>query len=214
MLKLSATGKMPCKSWSLEAGETCPGSYNRDGTLVDACSACYAKQGAYRWSTVKAPRDYNRQDWKRDDFVSEFVSTLKKEKYFRWFDSGDMYSLELAEKIYSIMKQTPWVKHWLPTRQAKFKKFADVLARMNALPNVAVRFSSDSVMGEYTPGVHGSTIISDDSQITSDISVCNAPEQDGKCLNCRNCWNKNIPVIGYMAHGKAIKKVIMMRKVA
>ena len=155
MIKLSATSKLGCKSWSLQAGDTCPGSYGKDGALVSACAGCYAKGGNYRFDNVKAPREHNRTDWQRSEWVAEFIQELDTERYFRWFDSGDMYALGLADKIYAIMVATPWVKHWLPTRMHKFPKFAGILAKMQALPNVSVRFSSDSVTGEFVPGLHG-----------------------------------------------------------
>jgi hypothetical protein len=142
------------------------------------------------------------------------VQALKKDKHFRWFDSGDMYSLELAEKIYSIMKATPTTKHWLPTRMAKFSKFQDVLARMQALPNVMVRFSSDAVDGTFTPGVHGSTILPDADKAPEGVTVCQAYNQGGKCLDCRACYSKEVAVIGYPAHGKKMAKVIRIAQVA
>jgi len=43
----------------------------------------------------------------------------------------------------------------LPTRMHKFPKFAHVFSQMEALPNVKVRFSSDSIQGEYIEGLHG-----------------------------------------------------------
>ena len=113
MLKLSKASKMPCKSWSLEALVTCPASKNKDGSLVDACKGCYATTGNYRFPNVKAPRAHNKEDWKRESFVSEFVQELDTERYFRWFDSGDMYDLRLANKILEIMQATPWVNHLL-----------------------------------------------------------------------------------------------------
>jgi hypothetical protein len=78
------------------------------------------------------------------------VKALDSQRYFRWFDSGDVYSIDLAEKILAVMQATPWVKHWIPTRMAKFAKFKKVLSQMESLPNVKVRFSSDSVTGEHT----------------------------------------------------------------
>jgi len=51
--KLSNTTKMPCKSFSLEAGETCPASRDEDGTVVDSCQICYAKIGYYRMGNTK-----------------------------------------------------------------------------------------------------------------------------------------------------------------
>ncbi len=157
--KLSKASKMPCRSWSLQALETCPASIGADGELVDACKGCYATDGNYRFSNVKAPRLHNREDWKQADWVDAMVAELDNDRYFRWFDSGDMYSLKLAEKIYAVMLATPWTRHWLPTRMHKFAKFADILAKMEALPNVVVRLSSDSINGDINAGNTTSTII-------------------------------------------------------
>ena len=210
MLKLSKTSKLGTLSWSLQAIETCPGSVGADGKLVDACSGCYATQGTYNFPGTKAVRSDNKQDAKRAGWAADMVAALKKQKHFRWFDSGDMYSLELAEKIYHVMKHTPGTKHWLPTRMAKFPKFAEVIARMQALPNVMVRFSSDAVDGSYTPGVHGSTILPEGMAAPDGVTVCQAPQQDGKCLDCRACYDKQVPVIGYVAHGRKMAKVIRL----
>ena len=210
MLKLSKTAKLGTLSWSLQAIETCPGSVGADGNLVPACSGCYATTGCYNFKGTKAVRSDNKQDAKRAGWAADMVAALKKQKHFRWFDSGDMYSLELAEKIYHVMKHTPGTKHWLPTRMAKFPKFADVIARMQALPNVMVRFSSDAVDGSYTPGVHGSTILPEGMAAPAGVTVCQAPQQDGKCLDCRACYDKQVPVIGYVAHGRKMAKVIRL----
>jgi hypothetical protein len=121
-----------------------------------------------------------------------------------------MYSLELAEKMLAIMVGTPSTKHWLPTRMHKFPKFQAIIAKMAALPNVMVRPSSDAVDGTFTKGVHGSTIIPEGNAIPSGVTVCTAPEQGGKCLSCRACYDKQVPVIGYIAHGKKMAKVIRL----
>ena len=211
MLKLSVTSKLDgIKSWSLQALETCPGSIGADGELVDACKGCYATTGNYRFPKVKAPREFNREDWKRDVWVSDMVQALQNDRYFRWFDSGDMYDLRLAEKIYEVMQKTPWVSHWLPTRMAKFPKFQGIIAKMQELPNVMVRFSADSVDGTFVPGVHGSTIVPTNDNVPG-VEVCQAYENDGKCNGCRKCWDKSVPVIGYVAHGKKMAKVIRLK---
>ena len=144
MLKLSKTSKLGTKSWSLQAVETCPGAVGADGALVPACSGCYATAGCYNFPDTKKVRADNKAQWTADSFVGDFIAALKKQKHFRWFDSGDMYALGLAEKMYEVMKSTPDTKHWLPTRMYKFKKFADILNKMKALPNVSVRYSSRS----------------------------------------------------------------------
>ena len=211
MIRLSKASKMPCRSWSLEALTTCPASKKTNGELVDACKGCYATTGNYRFPNVKAPRLENQKDWKRAEWVDDMVQQLDNDRYFRWFDSGDMYSLRLAVKIYEVMKRTPWVKHWIPTRMHKFVKFKTIIEHMKALPNVSVRLSSDSVTGEFEAH-HGSTIIPEGSTIPEGVSACHAYENNGKCGTCRKCWDKSIPVIGYIAHGKKMEKVINIVK--
>ncbi len=127
---------------------------------------------------------------------------------FRWFDSGDMYHIKLARKMLEVMKRTPWVRHWLPTRMHKFAKFAPVIQEMNNLPNVVVRLSSDSVIGETIPGANTSTIIPTPEQATAEMTVCEAYSRDGKCGPCRKCWDKETAVIAYPAHGREMIKVI------
>jgi hypothetical protein len=213
MLHLSRTSKLDgILSWSLQALDTCPGSVNADGSLVPACSGCYATTGNYVFSNVKAPRLANRIDWERDAWVADMVKSLDGSRYFRWFDSGDMYAIGLAEKMLDVMTRTPWVKHWLPTRMAKFPKFASVIAKMQALPNVMVRFSADSVDGAYVTGVHGSVIVPDADTVPDGATLCRAYEHDGKCNGCRACYSKNVAVIAYPAHGKKMAKVIKINR--
>ena len=211
MIKLSKASKMPCKSWSLQALDTCPASKNKDGSLVDACKGCYATTGNYRFPNVKAPREHNREDWKREAFVSDFVQALDTERYFRWFDSGDMYDLRLANKILEIMQATPWVNHWLPTRMHKFEKFAEVIAEMEALPNVVVRLSSDSIDGETISGATTSTICHSAESAPEGATVCEAYTRGGKCGTCRACFSKDVPLVAYPAHGATMLKMIKVK---
>lgn len=208
-VKISVTSKLDgIRSWSLQALDTCPGSIESPGVLVDACKGCYATTGNYRFANVKAPREFNRTDWERFDWCDDMVAELTNDEYFRWFDSGDMYSLALAEKICEVMRRTPWVKHWLPTRMHKFPKFQLVLREMSQLDNVMVRPSSDSIIGEFISGLHGSVIVPD-SRVNPDmVELCRAYENDGKCSGCRACYDKSIPVIAYPAHGKTMNKII------
>lgn len=212
-MKLSITSKLDgIRSWSLQALETCPGSIESPGVLVDACKGCYATTGNYNYPNVKAPRAFNKEDWQRLDWVSDMVQALDSDRYFRWFDSGDMYSLGLAEKMLEVMKRTPWAKHWLPTRMHKFPKFALVLAEMQALENVMVRPSSDSIRGEFITGTHGSVIVENAAVVPDGATLCRAYENAGKCSGCRACYNKDVPVIAYPAHGVKMAKVIRISK--
>lgn len=205
MIKLSKTSKLGCFSWSLQALDTCPGSRNELGELVAACSGCYATGGNYRYPNVRAPREYNREDWKRDAWVDEMVEALDSHRYFRWFDSGDCYSVKLAEKILLVMQRTPWCNHWLPTRMHKFPKFHSVFNRMRALDHVVVRYSSDGILGERVSGDTTSTIVPEQAlSLAGDATVCEAYTRDGKCGPCRSCWDKSTGVIAYVAHGRSM----------
>lgn len=209
--ELSSASKMPCKSWSLEAIKTCPGSKKSDGELVDACKTCYATDGFYNMLSVKNVRVHNKSDWKHDDWVDHMVTLIGNDKYFRWFDSGDCYSLNLAEKIYQVMKLTPNCKHWMPTRQYKFTKFIKIFCKMNSLPNVVVRFSSDSIFGKTINSKYNSVIIPT-AVYADDYSVCEAYKRNAKCGECRYCWSKDIQTIAYPIHGKKSKKIIEILK--
>jgi hypothetical protein len=136
------------------------------------------------------------------------VAELDNDRYFRWFDSGDMYALGLAEKILDVMRLTPWVNHWLPTRMHKFAKFARVIREMESLHNVVVRRSSDSILGGMIEGANSSTIIPEDLATPVGAVKCSAYERKGKCGTCRACWDKSVKVIAYPAHGQKLIKIL------
>ena len=215
MIRLSQVTKLNgVSSWSTPAGKTCPGSFNSDGSLVDACTGCYAKIGNYHRPNVKQPREENHHDWKRDGWVDDMVDELYIHRLFRWFDSGDVYHPEQARKILEVIKRTDWVLHWLPTRSHKRPKIRPILEEINQLPNVAVRYSSDSVIGEYDP-YHGSTIIPHPETDDQNLTVCEAYANKGKCpKRCYKCWDKSIPVIAYVAHGRSMKALIRRKGIA
>jgi len=199
-VKFSSPSKMPCYSWSLQALDTCPASIGPDGQLVDACKGCYATTGNYLYPNVKSPREHNKQDWQRAGWAADMIAFISTQSHFRWFDSGDLYHIKLAKKILEVMKATPQCKHWLPTRMYKFSKFTAVLDQMNALENVVVRFSSDSIKGAIIRGQFTSTIIphADDKTIAT---VCGAYANEGKCGDCRACWSRDVQIIAYPQHG-------------
>jgi hypothetical protein len=150
---------MPCRSWSLQALDTCPASRDATGALVPACSGCYATTGNYRFKNVRAPREHNREDWKRDTWVDDMVSELDNDRYFRWFDSGDMYDISPSVQDTRSLRAYAVGKTLDTHTDAQVcSKFGMVLARLEALPNVVVRLSSDSITGETIQGSTTSTI--------------------------------------------------------
>ena len=226
--KLSKTSKMPAKSWSLPAWETCPGARIQGGKPAEACEGCYALTGAYQFpSTIKA-REHNLEDWKKDDWCDAMVKAIGKDKYFRWFDSGDIYCMELAEKIIEVVRRTPDCKHWLPTRSHKaiqglYGYLVDYTkeyfvpneyqgdqpyANPMYLPNLTVRFSSDSAHGMRLSKKFGrnSVIIQreEDFKPEKGYALCRSYTRGGKCGDCRACWSNKVDTVAYVKHGKKV----------
>ena len=207
--KLSNASKRPCKSWSLPAWDSCPSARDDDGKPVDACHYCYALTGAYRFPATIASRKHNMEDWKRSGWVGAMVKAIGRGKYFRWFDSGDVYCADLARKIKKVIQATPNCKHWLPTRMYKDDAVYSVLKDIETLENACVRYSSDSVHGfTIAKGLNTSTIIqrAQDFIPHKGESLCRAYTRSGKCGTCRACWSKNVNVIRYALHGHKVKE--------
>lgn len=208
-LNISKVSKLDgIRSWSLEAVKTCPGAQAGAGELVDACKGCYASGGFYNFPGVKKPRVENKEDWKRDDWETDMIDSMKRYKFFRWFDSGDIYTPKLAEKIKTVIEFTPHVKHWLPTRSHKIAKILPILEEIKKLSNVVVRYSSDNI--DKFDNTHGSVIVSEKFAAPQNVEVCLAYENEGKCNGCRKCWDENIEIVGYVAHGRKMKKLLQV----
>lgn len=208
MVNLSKASKMPCPSWSLPAITTCPGARGDDGELVPACAGCYATTGNYHFPNVQRPRQENMTAWQHPEWSGAMVDAIGKSPYFRWFDSGDMYSLSLARKIADVIAHTPDTRHWLPTRQYKFKKFIPLLKSIAKINHAVVRYSSDSIHGEIIKAPNSSVIFDAERQDPpAGAFVCPAYSQGGKCRDCRACWDKSIPVIAYPQHGRKMAAV-------
>ena len=226
-VKLSEPSKMPCYTWSISAFDTCPGAVNNNAAYsgylkdypkfresmqksdqVDVCKGCYAQYGNYSFPAVIKHREYNEQDWQKADFVKRMVFTIKGNdmKYFRFFDSGDIYCVELAEKILEICKACSDTKFWIPTRSWKIMAIRKVLDSIRNLPNAMVRYSSDSINGKTIPFRWNSTVVPNNlTKSKKNFLVCQAFARDGKCGDCRACWNKNVKTIAYPAHGIVMK---------
>lgn len=195
----------------MTAGQTCPGSKDASGNIVDACSGCYAKGGNYRFKNVRDVRDRNMLEWQHANWVNDMIGEIGAAKHFRWFDSGDIYHLDLANKIELVIAGTPGTRHWLPTRSYKNAKIAAVLNRIDKLPNAVVRRSSDEINGKFVAGLHGSTIIPKPGYPTAAKECKAGTAVNHKCNGCRDCWDKQVATIAYIAHGRSMLSKLKKR---
>lgn len=187
---------MPCHSFNLPASECKVGS-KLQKIEGSSCHGCYAMKGFYRMPVVKAAMHRKLSMIMQDDFVSVMVFTInKKEKsgYFRWHDSGDLQSLEHFEKIITICKATPHIKHWLPTRERKI-----VNSYKGEIPdNLTIRISSTMIDVLQDDNKHVTSTIHKDKPAFG--AECEAYKNDNQCGSCRICWDKTVKNISYKKH--------------
>ena len=199
---LTNTSKMPCKSYSLPT-EACQTGYKMAQIKGSICHSCYANKGFYKAyeKTVK-PSQWARLDsLTNPHWVDGMVALIGNDAFFRWHDSGDLQGVDHLEKIARVAQLTPNTRHWLPTREYGMVKA--YIAKHGALPkNLIVRLSAMypdkpvkvplSLQGVANVAV--SNVHTDKPMGTA----CNAPKQNGACLDCRLCWSNE--AVSYALH--------------
>jgi hypothetical protein len=188
---LTRTSKMPGLSYSLPAWACQTGSKLRKikGT---PCFNCYALKGNYiRYPKIKEVQ-YKRLDSITNPlWVEAMAVQIKNQKYFRWHDAGDIQSVEHLRKIFAVAILTPNTKHWLPTQERKYLLEVD---QSEVPDNLIIRLSGSKINGSI-PNAWEHT-----SSVVTENAKCPSANQDGKCMDCRMCWSKDIKNISYGKH--------------
>jgi len=161
------------------------------------CSGCYAMKGNYtrfpaiRESQYKRLAALKHPLWVRAMAAKINSDAVRKHKFFRWHDAGDVQDLRHLAKIFKVCRLTPDIKHWMPTREAWTKQWID-----RAPSNLVIRFSGTMIdQPEVMSWPNTSTVTT-----TPGSRTCSAPDNAGQCGSCRKCWNKNIKNISYGKH--------------
>ncbi len=199
---LTQTSKMPCKSYSLPT-EACQTGYKMAQIKGSICSACYANKGFYRAyeSTIK-PSQFARLDsLSNPHWVDGMVNLIGNDSFFRWHDSGDLQGVAHLELIARVAQLTPQTRHWLPTREYGMVKA--FIAKHGALPdNLIVRLSA---MYPDKPVIVPKSLQGVANVAVSNVhtgkpmgTACNAPNQNGACVDCRLCWTGE--TVSYALH--------------
>ena len=122
---MTRTSKMPGLSYSLPAWECQVGAKLRT-VKGSVCSGCYALKGNYtRYPAIKAAQYYRLQSLMDPRWIPAMVTQIKRQKFFRWHDAGDIQSVQHLKNIMEVCRLTPSVKHWLPTREVKYTSLMD-----------------------------------------------------------------------------------------
>lgn len=201
--------KMPGTSFPISAKRCKTGSKLAaiDGSV---CSKCYAlRLQNYRTSVDMGwEANYlkfttmlttNPERWAAAAaYQIERARTRGGEPYHRWFDSGDLQSVEMLRAIVRACELTPEVRHWLPTREAKYVK--EYLRQYGPFPgNLVVRVSSTMINDAPRPGYsHTSTVHRHGAGYVGE--QCEASTRGNSCGPCRHCWDATIDNVSYPLH--------------
>jgi len=203
---LGSPSKMPGSSYGISAEKCITGSKLAQ-VPGSTCHGCYALKGNYIYRDVKKSHAKRLDGISNNRWVPAMVMMLKaahspKRKqplppFHRWHDSGDIQSKEHLAKIAEVAKQTPELKHWIPTRELQI--LMEFIKEGGEIPdNLTVRVSATMVDGPATKA--WPTVSHVHQHEAPKGEVCPAPLQDNFCGACRKCWDKSVPSVSYHKH--------------
>lgn len=200
---LTSTTKMPCKSYSLPT-VACITGFRMSQIAGSICANCYAQKGNYhRYAGNIEPTQHARLvSLDNPLWIASMVVSIGDDDFFRWHDSGDLQSVRHLELIAEVARQTPGCKHWLPTRE--YGIVAEFIRKNGALPeNLIIRLSAmfPDVPVKIPASLQGiANITASNVHSKKPLGTeCRAPKNNGKCGDCRLCWNSQI-VVSYLIH--------------
>lgn len=218
---LGFPSKMPGTSYGLPASACVVGSKLR-GVAGTTCEFCYAyERGNYRYGSVRKAQAKRLEAIRHDSFVEAMVALLERahgrgpggivvnpapinpktkealSPHHRWHDSGDLQSRDHLARICAVCRATPWLDHWLPTREARIVR--DFVRDGGTIPgNLVIRLSATMVDGAAPKAwPQTSTVHSANAPVGH---LCPAPQQGNKCGECRACWSRDVANISYHVH--------------
>ena len=196
----SQPSKMPCQGFSIPAWLCKTGGKLR-GIKGSVCSKCYALKGRYSFSNVKNAMQRRFDGLKNERWIEAMTVAIggtEGSGYFRFFDSGDLQSLEMLENIAQVARNLPDITFWLPTRE--YLIVADYVKKNGAFPsNLTVRLSAYMIEGK-APIAFAQKYGAVASGVSKAGFSCPSSSQGGKCLSCRSCWRQDVPVVTYKQH--------------
>lgn len=134
-------------TYSLPAITTCPGA-------TDACrSTCYATRHRYLSTSVRYALSTNLATLTaapaqvESDIRRQLAAARTSRPLVRLHPSGDFFAVAYAWLWYRIIRDHPAVQFWVYTRSWRFPRFAAILTKLAALPNLRLFYSIDRDTG-------------------------------------------------------------------
>lgn len=192
--RLGKPSKLPGRAYGLSAA-LCNIGQKLAAIPDSVCSKCYAMRDKYITETVKLGHARRAAGLSSVSWRDAMVRLIRRsdDPHFRWHDSGDLQSFQHLLDIVRIAEALPAVNFWLPTKEKKLVyQYRDAFGDFPA--NLCVRLSGAMIDGK-APAYAGNT-----STVSSTTYTCKAPDQANKCLDCRDCWNRDIKNVTYKVH--------------
>lgn len=213
----SGNTKMPGSTFAIATNACNVGSKLRD-LKGSVCHRCYAAKLEKMRPSVRISYQNNLDKavaliatnpvlWAEAmAFQINLAAMSSGEYYHRWFDSGDLQSVEMLYAICLVCKLTPNISHWLPTREAAIVD--KYMASFDWLPeNLTLRMSSVMIDDKpimrwaNTSTVHSKKKVPQGSHLCPAKSDAHrALSKDGKtanCGTCRACWDRMVENVSY-----------------
>ncbi len=204
---LGNTTKMPGASWGISA-KLCVRGDELAKVEGTACSLCYARRGHYGCASVVNAHVRRLAGLADPRWVAAMAYMMRTfdERFFRWFDSGDLQSVEHLAKICEVARRTRRTRHWLPTHEPYM--VGAYLDAGGAIPNnLVIRISADNIedrpttptFGMTTSTIHkekGEQVPAPDHNPKHSIE-CKSYLRANRCGACRACWDPRVLNVSY-----------------
>jgi hypothetical protein len=195
---LSKPAKMPGFAFGINPAHCKQGS-KLSKVAGSVCAGCYAKKGNYARYPETMRKSWEKREAGIHDlqWVQAMVTLIGKRSsdYFRWHDAGDLQGMEHLKKIVAIARALPATRFWMPTKEINLVR--DYTRKYGEFPkNLVVRVSGFMVDGPASKGFRNTSRVTTDAE----QATCKAYLNDGKCGDCRDCWNANVQQVVYLQH--------------
>lgn len=185
------------------------------------CAGCYATKSERMYTSVRKGWGSNylaatKMIAEAPDKWSDAMAFQVKhhcaklgEPFMRWFDAGDLQSVQMLRAIVATCVKTATIKHWLPTREGQI--VAQWKREGGTLPdNLVIRISSTMIgdaprdkfaesIGVQTSTVHRHGDFTAE-KFGHDCPKANKTHTTNSCEDCRNCWDPAIENVSYQFH--------------
>jgi hypothetical protein len=205
---LSEPSKMECYTFDLDIDK----SGCADRCQYGQNKICYVIGNRFRENAPSriAKKERNWKLANSKDFVRILTAQIRltKKRIFRFFQSGDFFSLEFFKKVMRVCENLPKVDFWIPTsRDDILNQF---LSEGGVIPeNTTLRLSAPIPNMPFHEGIiqfysKWKNITFSETTTDPSLTTCHASLVEGSsCGDCEDCFKPTHKKTVYAIHGKA-----------